>query len=235
MNFLSSALIFSLAVLLPAVVSGDCTCDLEGDQASGGSKGITRKYKIAALAAIIAAGAAGVCLPMVGKTVDALSSEKSFFFVLKAFAASVILSTGFIHVLPDAFESLTSSCLGDRPWDKLPFMGFVAMVAAIETLVVDTYAMSYFRRLEAEKRAEGAELLPVHTHGDHGHVHGTVSGELLRHRVRARYRSSLGNNQDSLLGASHSPNTIRPIGLGGCITQAKFNSQAVAILEIVQN
>ncbi|GER48243.1 zinc transporter [Striga asiatica] len=252
-----------VAVLLPAAVFGDCTCELDGDEAGGGSSGsLALKYKIAALAAILAAGAAGVCLPVVGKTVKALNPERSFFFVLKAFAAGVILSTGFIHVLPDAFESLTSPCLGDRPWGEFPFAGFVAMVAAIGTLLVDTYAMSYYGRREAAKGAPPAKdgggveagQLPVHTHATHGHAHGAMSigsGEpdLLRHRVISQVLE-LGIIVHSViigiaLGASQSPNTIRPliaalsfhqlfegIGLGGCITQAKFNSRAVAIMAV---
>ncbi|CAA0837087.1 Zinc transporter 5 [Striga hermonthica] len=262
MKFLSSSLVISLAVLLPAAVSGDCTCELDGDEAGGGSSGsLALKYKIAALAAILAASAAGVCLPVVGKTVKALSPERSFFFVLKAFAAGVILSTGFIHVLPDAFESLSSPCLDNRPWGEFPFAGFVAMVAAIGTLLVDTYATSYYGRREAAKGTPpvkdgvggvDAGLVPVHTHATHGHTHGAMSSgsgepELLRHRIISQVLE-VGIIVHSViigiaLGASQSPNTIRPliaalsfhqlfegIGLGGCITQAKFNPRAVAIM-----
>ncbi|KAL0306087.1 UNVERIFIED_CONTAM: Zinc transporter 1 [Sesamum radiatum] len=53
--------------------------------------------------------------------------------MIKAFAAGVILATGFIHILPDAFRTLTSPCLGENPWGKFPFAGFVAMMAAIGT------------------------------------------------------------------------------------------------------
>ncbi|KAK1583009.1 hypothetical protein Q3G72_020197 [Acer saccharum] len=45
---------------------------------------------------------------MLGKAIPALSLEKNIFFIIKAFAAGVILASGFIHVLPDAFENLTS-------------------------------------------------------------------------------------------------------------------------------
>ncbi|XP_057792780.1 nicotianamine synthase-like [Salvia miltiorrhiza] len=83
---------------------------------------------LAAITLLILAGAAGVCLPVAARRWPAL------FFTMKAFAAGVILSTGFIHVLSDAFEL------------DFPFTGFVGMVAAIGTLVVDTYATSYYRR-----------------------------------------------------------------------------------------
>ncbi|KAI3465590.1 hypothetical protein Pfo_022253 [Paulownia fortunei] len=250
MNNLFWALIF----LLPAVILGECTCELEEEEDR--NKNLALKYKLAAFAAILAASAVGVCLPVVGRTVAALSPDKNFFLIVKAFAAGVILSTGFIHVLPDAFESLTSPCIGERPWGDFPFTGFIAMVAAIGTLMVDTYATSYYRRRAAVKGGGGEEagVVPVHTHATHGHAHGSVeleSGEteLLRHRVISQVLE-LGIIVHSViigiaLGASESPKTIRPlvaalafhqffegIGLGGCITQAKFNARAVAIMAI---
>ncbi|KAK9950223.1 hypothetical protein M0R45_005724 [Rubus argutus] len=57
----------------------------------------------------------------------------------------------FIHVLPDAFENLTSPCLNEDPWGKFPFTGFVAMVAAIGTFMVDSIATSYFNRSQLKK------------------------------------------------------------------------------------
>ncbi|KAL3615308.1 hypothetical protein CASFOL_040969 [Castilleja foliolosa] len=252
-------LLIGLIVLLPAAVMADCTCDLE-EEGANADKNLALKYKLAAIAAILAAGAFGVCLPVMGRKVEALSPERNFFFVLKAFAAGVILATGFIHVLPDAFESLTSPCIGDIPWGDFPLTGFIAMLAAIGSLLVDTYATSYYGRREAAivKLGDGGDqleaALPIHTHTTHGHAHGTVSfgseseqSELLRHRVISQVLE-LGIIVHSViigiaLGASQSPNTIKPliaalsfhqlfegIGLGGCITQAKFNARAVAIM-----
>ncbi|EYU42825.1 hypothetical protein MIMGU_mgv1a0211901mg, partial [Erythranthe guttata] len=119
-------------VLLPAVLA-DCTCEAEED--GDRSRSLALKYKLAAIAAILVASAVGVCLPVVGRRVRALSPERNFFFVIKAFAAGVILSTGFIHVLPDAFESLTSPCIPASLWGDFPFTGFIAMVSAIGTLM----------------------------------------------------------------------------------------------------
>ncbi|KAK0598791.1 hypothetical protein LWI29_038032 [Acer saccharum] len=65
---------------------------------------------------------------------------------IKAFAAGVILATGFIHILPDAFESLTSPCLNENPWRRFPFSGFVAMMSAIGTLMIDSFVTGYYRR-----------------------------------------------------------------------------------------
>ncbi|MBA0701043.1 hypothetical protein Goari_000079 [Gossypium aridum] len=104
-------------ILFSPLVRGDCTCEPEDEDRN---KPLALKYKMAAIVSILVAGAIGVCFPLLGKTIDALRPEKDIFFVIKAFAAGVILSTGFIHVLPDATENLTSPCLNENPWGKFP-------------------------------------------------------------------------------------------------------------------
>lgn len=88
----------------------------------------------------------GVGLPLVTHWVPALSPDRNVFVIAKAFAAGIILATGFMHVLPDSFEMLTSGCLDDDPWHKFPFTGFLAMVSAILTLMVDSMATSFYTR-----------------------------------------------------------------------------------------
>ncbi|KAK4437427.1 Zinc transporter 8 [Sesamum alatum] len=252
-------LLLVILIILPASVLGDCTCEPEDDDRN---KTLALKYKLAAIASILVASAIGVCLPVAGKRVPALSPERGFFFIVKAFAAGVILSTGFIHVLPDAFESLMSPCLSEHPWGDFPFAGFIAMLSAMGTLMVDTYATSYYQRRAGGKTAamggadEEEAVVPFHTHATHGHAHGSLSleldsgeTELLRHRVISQVLE-LGIIVHSViigiaLGASESPKTIRPllaaltfhqffegIGLGGCITQARFNARAVTIMAL---
>ncbi|KAL2464911.1 Zinc transporter 5 [Abeliophyllum distichum] len=238
MNFESCCKIVFLAFILlfPTAVLGECTCESDEEERN---KTLALKYKLAAIASILVASAIGVCLPVL---------------------AGVILSTGFIHVLPDAFDNLTSPCINPHPWQDFPFAGFVAMVSAIGTLMVDTYATSYYKKKSSGKTqiASGDEegVVPVHTHATHGHAHGSVSIEnnsgetqLLRHRVISQVLE-LGIIVHSVIigiavGTSESPKTIKPliaaltfhqffegIGLGGCITQAKFKSRAVAIMAL---
>jgi zinc transporter 1/2/3 len=142
---------------------------------------------------------------VLGRRVPALRADGDVFFLVKAFAAGVILATGFIHILPDAFEKLTSECLpAGGPWKDFPFAGFGAMVGAIGTLVVDTVATGYFTRLhfkdsaaaaatavgdDVEKQQQQATAaaphaggsddheghVHMHTHATHGHAHGSTA------------------------------------------------------------
>ncbi|XP_042477321.1 zinc transporter 8-like isoform X2 [Macadamia integrifolia] len=252
-----------LCLFLPILVSAECTCekDEEGDR----NKSLALKYKITALFSILFSGGIGVCLPMMGKMIPALQPEKDIFFIIKAFAAGVILATGFIHVLPDAFDTLTNPCLKGKAWE-FPLTGFIAMMATIGTLMVDSlatgfYTRSHFNKSQPEKgdeegAGEHSGHVHVHTHATHGHAHGSgIASEvsptttLIRHRVVSQVLE-LGIVAHSViigisLGASESPSTIKPLvaaltfhqffegmGLGGCITQAKFKSRAVAIMAI---
>ncbi|XP_027172937.1 zinc transporter 5-like [Coffea eugenioides] len=276
MKCLEKFLIFAVLVtVLPSLVLGDCTCDAEEEE---NDRSLALKYKLGAIASIFVASAIGVYFPVLGKKISALSPENNFFFVIKAFAAGVILATGFIHVLPDAFESLTSPCLPESPWGDFPFTGFVAMVAAIGTLMVDVQATSHYNKKSSGNNgtvlalgegddhgengkpsngeiAKSSAGLPLHTHATHGHAHGAISMEGDSISTQLRYRVitqvlELGIIVHSViiglaLGASDSPKTIRPLlaalsfhqlfeglGLGGCITQAKFKAHAIAVMAL---
>ncbi|XVF71145.1 hypothetical protein PTKIN_Ptkin12aG0012600 [Pterospermum kingtungense] len=220
-----------LLVLVPSLVRGDCTCDLEHEDRN---KSLALKYKTAAIALILVAGAIGVFFPLLGKIIKALRPEKNVFFMIKAFAAGVILSTGFIHVLPEATESLTSPCLNENPWGRFPLAGLVAMTFAIGTLMVDAFATSHFSKSHINKiqqivgdeektgEHEHENHVHVHTHATHGHSHGSISlaegsgsSELLRNRVISQVLE-LGIVVHSViigisLGASKSPKTIKPL------------------------
>ncbi|MED6134256.1 hypothetical protein PIB30_035322 [Stylosanthes scabra] len=237
--FISCILIF---LVLPSVVVSECTCDQSSEEVHDKAK--ATRLKIAALVSILIASTIGVCIPFLGKIIPAISPDKDIFFLIKAFAAGVILATGFIHVLPDAFDNLTSPCLGDHPWGDFPFTGFVAMCTSMGTLMVDAYATAYFQKsnlqkaqVEALADAERGEHVDntdeanIHSHGAHGHSHGHAHGlvpskssELLRHRVISQVLE-LGIVVHSVvigitLGASMSSETIRP--LVGALTFHQF-------------
>ena len=95
------------------------------------------ELKIAAIVTILVASALGVCIPLLGRTFPFLRPDRDFFFVVKAFAAGVILGTAFIHMLPDAFETLSNECLAENPWGKFPFAGLISMFSG-PTLITRT-------------------------------------------------------------------------------------------------
>ncbi|KAM7266100.1 hypothetical protein ACFE04_019484 [Oxalis oulophora] len=241
-----------LLVLLPSLVVGECTCDSE--ESGERNKPEALKYKLVALASILVFGGIGVCIPMLGKFVTWLNPENNLFYMIKVFAAGVILSTGCVHILPDAFENLTSPCLNEI-WGKFPWTGFVMMVAVILVLIIESFLPGYITKSSPNKNGdeENSEH-QVHTHATHGHAHGSVAAavdanQLLRDRVLAQVLE-LGIVVHSViigisLGASQSPDTIKPLvialtfhqffegmGLAGCISQGKFKARNMVIMAL---
>ncbi|KAK7401601.1 hypothetical protein VNO78_13212 [Psophocarpus tetragonolobus] len=258
-----SNLFFSVCVFfLPTMVIGGCTCDIEEAKKSDSSEVL--HYKIGSIASVLVAGALGVSLPLLSKRIPTLDPKNDIFFMVKAFAAGVILATGFVHILPEAFESLTSPCLKANPWGKFPFTGFVAMLSSIGTLMVDSFATGFYHRqhfnpskqvpADEELGDEHAGHIHVHTHATHGHAHGSavpsegsVTSELIRQRIISQVLE-IGIVVHSViigisLGTAGSIDTIKPLlvalsfhqffegmGLGGCISQAEFESKSTAIM-----
>ncbi|XP_075102834.1 putative zinc transporter 10, partial [Nicotiana tabacum] len=153
--------------------------------------------KIIVIVSISITSMIGVCLLLVTRSIQALSPERSLFVIVivKAFAAGIILVTGFMHVLPDSFDMLSYSCLKENPWHKFPFTGFVTMLSAIFTLAIDSMATSLYSKKnkagvipETGDQEMGSVNTGNHVH-DHHH-HGSFSTKvgvdgtkLLRYRV----------------------------------------------------
>ncbi|CAA2991543.1 probable zinc transporter 10 [Olea europaea subsp. europaea] len=212
--------------------------------------------KIIAIVSILVTSMIGVSLPLVTRSIPALSPEGNLFVIVKCFAGGIILGTGFMHVLPDSFDMLSSSCLKENPWHKFPFTGFVAMLSAIVTLMVDSMATSvYSKKNKAGVLPESQgdqEMAVVHAGHSYGHHHHgsklDVEGpQLLRYRVIAMVLE-LGIIVHSIviglsLGASNNICTIKGLvaalcfhqmfegmGLGGCILQAEYKFMKKAIM-----
>ncbi|XP_062180990.1 zinc transporter 9-like [Phragmites australis] len=225
---LKLAAFFLLAVAsLPLLVVADCDCEASTDEGNDKARALT--LKIVAIFCILFASSVGCAIPSLGRRFPALRPDTDLFLAVKAFAAGVILATAFVHMLPEAFDKLGSPCLVDGPWQKFPFAGLVAMLAAIATLVVDTIATGYFQRAHAKTATSVGDVeTSDHAHGGHGHAHGVVSAiassstsnadggaQLIRHRVIAQVLE-LGIIAHSViigmsLGASESPSTIKPL------------------------
>ncbi|KZV21659.1 putative zinc transporter 10-like [Dorcoceras hygrometricum] len=197
--------------------------------------------KIIAIFSILVTSMIGVGLPLVTRSIPALSPERRLFVIVKAFAAGIILATGFMHVLPDSFDMLSSACLKDNPWHKFPFTGFVAMLSAIVTLMIDSMATTLY----SQKNKTGVVDQEMAEESDQGHHHGgklvnADGSQLLRYRVIAMVLE-MGIIVHSIviglsLGASNNTCTIKGLvaalcfhqmfegmGLGGCILQAEYS------------
>lgn len=113
--------------------------------------------KLVAICSILVAGAAGIAIPLLGRKKSFLATDGNLFIAAKAFAAGVILATGFVHMLPDGSKNLTNKCLPKYPWAKFPFSGFLAMMSALVTLLADFVGTQmYERKREAMKRKGAA-------------------------------------------------------------------------------
>ncbi|KAF5189540.1 Zinc transporter [Thalictrum thalictroides] len=235
-------LAFSLLIsIFTSQVHGEEECQAD----SAGScvdKKAALPLKIIAIASILVTSMIGVCLPLFSRSIPALAPDRNLFVVVKAFAAGIILGTGFMHVLPDSFDMLRSSCLPETPWHKFPFTGFVAMLSAIVTLIVDSMATSVYTSKnyagikpadnETDQDAEMAVVNAPQGHF-HGHHHGyhqesaskdePIGAQLLRYRVVAMVLE-LGIVVHSVviglsLGASNNTCTIKPLVAGLCFHQ----------------
>ncbi|TYG35727.1 hypothetical protein ES288_D13G005600v1 [Gossypium darwinii] len=191
------------------------------------------KLKIIAFVAILLASMIGVSLPLFSRRMLSLGPERELFTIVKAFALGVILATGYMHVLPDPFDGLMFDCLPENPWRKFPFTTFVAMLSAIVTLMVYSFAMSVYRKHHAKAlmAGDGTDVARLEN-GDvqienHGHEHHGVMNEksqqLLRHRVIAQVLE-LGIIVHSVviglaMGASENPCTIRSLIAALCFHQ----------------
>lgn len=178
----------SIIILLQQnLVCSKCSCENEL-QDSNHKVFETLKYKLIAMASIFVASLIGVCIPILAKNCSYLNPENDFYFLIKAFAAGVILATGFIHILPNAFETLTNPCIGEKPWKMFPFSGFVTMVAAIGTLIMEALIMGYQKRSELKKSQTLNEDRETREANDSSHVHNfVVTSSKLDSTDRLRY------------------------------------------------
>jgi len=134
------------------IVMADPECGPEG-MGDCFDKATSARLKGAAIAVIFVTSSLGVLIPLVGRRSRFLRTDGNPFFVAKAFAAGVILATAFVHMLPTAHDTLASPCLPEDPWGKFAWSSFIAMLAALATLVMDFAATEFYM-------------------GRHGHHHG---------------------------------------------------------------
>lgn len=124
------------------------------------------RLKMMAVGTILVAGVGGVAIPLVGLKRRFLRTDGSLFLLAKAFAAGVILATGFVHMLHDAQTALTDPCLPEFPWQRFPFSGFFSMLASLGTLVMDFAGTQMYERKHREEQMGLKAAVAVATSSD---------------------------------------------------------------------
>ncbi|CAN7109262.1 unnamed protein product [Brassica rapa subsp. narinosa] len=243
-------IIFTFTVS-PAISTTPESCDIGSDNPCI-DKAKALPIKIIAIVAIFTTSLIGVMAPLFSRYISFLRPDGNGFMIVKCFSSGIILGTGFMHVLPHAFEILSSECLSDDPWHKFPFAGFVAMLSGLVTLAIDSVTTSLYTvknvvgPVPDEYGIDHEKAIHNHSHG-HGLVLGTTKDDgpsdpqLLRYRIIAMVLE-LGILFHSVviglsLGASNDACTIKGLiialcfhhlfegmGLGGCILQADFTN-----------
>ncbi|KMZ72472.1 Zinc transporter 5 [Zostera marina] len=239
-NFVLLCLIL-LQISLVAAEESECEMEAESDE----NKSLALRLKIGAIFAIVFASFVGVMIPIIGQSYPWLQPESNLFYILKAFAGGVLLAVGLIHILPESFERLGSPCLPEKPWHLFNFAGFIAMLSAILTLMVDSFATGYLNR--PNPNLNRAVVGIPNNNNDQEALNAPQ--ELNRYRVIAQVLE-LGIVIHSIIigiatGTSQSPSTIRPliaalsfhqffegIGLGGCIVQARLRLSSTAMMAL---
>ncbi|KAF5472889.1 hypothetical protein F2P56_009555 [Juglans regia] len=192
---------FLLSTIIPHALSASDECKTQSSSCNNKAKALP--LKIIAIVSILVTSMIGVCLPLFSRSIPALQPDRNLFLIVKSFAAGIILATGFMHVLPDSFDMLWSDCLKENPWHKFPFSGFLAMLSAIATLMVDSLATSLYTKkcntgvipdssisVEGDQEMQAAVSSGQHVHSHQLH-HGVLKAEsgdnsqLLRYRVVA--------------------------------------------------
>lgn len=186
---------FSVIITVTILILVSLTLPVSAEQCEskyeGGchDKAKALKLKVIAIFCILVASMIGICLPIFSRAVPALQPDRDLFVSVKAFASGVILATGYMHVMPDSFDDLRSECLPEKPWRKFPFTTFVAMLAAVFTLMVDSFSIGYFKNKLSPSSSKGSLEGGDDQHGTGDVKSVNVSAEqLLKHRVVAQVR-----------------------------------------------
>ncbi|KAF3547494.1 hypothetical protein DY000_02009587 [Brassica cretica] len=190
-------LILFTFTISPAISTAPEGCD-SGAENPCIDKAKALPLKIVAIVAILTTSLIGVMAPLFSRHISCLRPDDHGFMIVKCFASGIILGTGFVHVLPDSFEMLSSECLNDDPWHKFPFAGFVAMLSGLATLAIDSITTSFVLELG-----------------------------ILFHSVVIGLSLGATNDACTIKGliiALCFHHLFEGIGLGGCILQADFKN-----------
>jgi len=184
---------------------------------------------VASVFILLLASAFGVFLPIITKRYfsHAIKADNALLLFGKFFGGGVMVSTAFVHILPDAIQSLTTDCL---PWfftDGYTAFGyFLTMVSALALHLVEWIAIRVnlpdnFKRQATTSTTRNSSSEEVNDEDgeqkeDHGHAHG--HGHAHAHRghdvmdIHAKLKATVSTIMLELAIAVHS--VIIGIALG---------------------
>ncbi|KIW21294.1 hypothetical protein PV08_01874 [Exophiala spinifera] len=154
-----------------------------GSKPACGSSQSDEEYNVAshvfALLLIFALSTLACSFPVVARRFPHLPIPHRFLFLSRHFGTGVLIATGFIHLLPTAFESLTDPCLPDF-WSKhfRPMPGFIAMLAVFVVVSIEMFFASKGAGHSHSSEWEGMPAEPRHAHmggGESSHGNGQIS------------------------------------------------------------
>ncbi|XP_020881710.1 zinc transporter 7 [Arabidopsis lyrata subsp. lyrata] len=196
-------------------------CRAESGDPSCHNNKIAQKFKLIAIPSILVANMIGVSLPLLSRFIPVLGPDRDMFVIVKTLASGVILATGFMHVLPDSYDDLTSKCLPEEPWRKFPFSTFIATVSALLALMIDSYATRTSKR-------EG-EAVPLENGSNSVDTQEKVSElGIVVHSFVTGLAMGASDNQctiRSLIAALCFHQLVEGMRLGGSILQAELKSK----------
>ncbi|KAH8111618.1 Zinc/iron permease [Phellopilus nigrolimitatus] len=164
--------------------------------------------KIIAMLSISVLSLFASTFPTLSKRVSFLRIPHTIFFILKHFGTGVILSTAFVHLLQDAFETLLSLPPGSnvKHW-----VGLLVLGSLFSIFLVEYVSMTYVEHLEKT----GSEH--AHEHGHHNRLgHGYEHEPALEHHhhfpppALERTTSSDSERQIKSHDGTHKPHILHP-------------------------
>lgn len=143
-------------------------------------------------------------------TIVGLDLVEYFNLVSPSVICLTCLTSPAFHILPDAIESLTSSCLGDEPpWGDFPMVGVVA-VAAVFLTMIESSASSSMKKCIAFENKDEENKNGDQTHADPRQLdHNNIRRKLLTNVLESGivvHSIIVG----TALGASSSVSIIKP-------------------------
>ncbi|KAK6887272.1 Zinc-regulated transporter 2 [Candida tropicalis] len=115
--------------------------------------------RISSIFVIAVVSSLGSFFPLISNRCKKFQPPNWVFFITKYFGSGVILSTGFIHLLADASESLTDPCIGGT-FEDYPWAEAIALMSLFSVFTFDALAHKQLQDQSVmNKVQETSELL----------------------------------------------------------------------------